>query len=42
MQLSSLKFDRDDQVQKVEEKRRGEEIQERQGDREDKEICSWS
>lgn len=40
MQLSSLKFDRDDQVQKVEEKRRGEEIQERQGDREDKEICS--
>lgn len=42
MQLSCLMFDWDDQIQKVEEKRWGEEIQKKQGDREDKEICSWS
>lgn len=42
MQLSCLEFDWDDQVQKVEEKRRGEKIQKRKGDREDKEIRSWS
>lgn len=42
MQLSCLEFDWDDQIQKVEEKRWRKEIQMRQGDREDKEIYSWS